>query len=111
MPDAEVREDGRFLVVTIERAAGFETQLHVLDLKDPAAQLRPLIGDFESVNVVVTSVGTTFYLVTDHDPERKRLVAVDLESPGRANWREVIGESDDTLESAYHYGRATRQRS
>jgi hypothetical protein len=31
----------------------------------------------------VTSVGTTFYLVTDHDAERKRLVAVDLESPGR----------------------------
>jgi prolyl oligopeptidase len=60
MPYAEVTEDGRFLVVTIERAAGFETQLHVLDLKDPAAQPRPLIGDFESVNVVVTSVGTTF---------------------------------------------------
>ena len=52
----------------------------------------------------MTSVGTTFYLVTDHGAERKRLVAVDLESPGRGNWREVIGESDDTLESAYHYG-------
>jgi prolyl oligopeptidase len=82
MAYAEVTEDGRFLVVTIERAAGFETRLHVLDLRDPAAQLRPLIGDFESVNVVVTSVGTTFYLVTDHDAERKRLVAADLESPG-----------------------------
>jgi prolyl oligopeptidase len=85
MPYAEVTEDGRFLVVTIKRAAGFETQLHVLDLQDPAAQLRPLIGDFESVNVVVTSVGTTFYLKTDHDAERERLVAVDLESPGRRN--------------------------
>ena len=104
MPYAEVTQDGRFLVVTIERAAGFETQLHVLDLRDPAALLQPLIGDFESVNVVVTSVGTTFYLVTDHGAERKRLVAVDLESPGREYWREVIGESDDTLESAYHYG-------
>jgi hypothetical protein len=96
MPHAEVTEDGRFLVVTIGRAAGFETQLHVLDLRDPAAQLRPLIGDFESVNVVVTSVGTTFYLVTDHGAEHKRLVAVDLESPGRGNWREVIGDGDDT---------------
>jgi prolyl oligopeptidase len=104
MPYAAVTEDGRFLVVTIERAAGDETQLHVRDLNDPAAHLRPLIGDFESVNVVVTSVGTTFYLVTDHGAERKRLVAVDLESPGRHNWREVIAESDDTLESAYHYG-------
>ena len=37
MPYAEVTEDGRFLVVTIERAAGFETQLHVLDLKRPGS--------------------------------------------------------------------------
>jgi prolyl oligopeptidase len=104
MPYAEVTEDGRFLVITIERAAGFETQLHVLDLHDPAASLRPLVGDFETVNVVVTNVSTTFYLLTDYRAERKRLVAVDLESPLRENWREVIGESDDTLESAYHYG-------
>jgi prolyl oligopeptidase len=104
MPYAEVTEGGRFLAVTIELAAGVENQLHVRDLHDPAAQLRPLIGDFESVNVVVTSVGTTFYLITDHGAERKRLVAVDLESPGRESWREVIAESDDTLESAYHYG-------
>ncbi len=104
LPYAEVTEDGRFLVVTIERAAGDETQLHVLDLHNPAAQLRPLVGDFESVNAFVTSTGTTFYLVTDHGAERKRVVAVDLESPERESWREVIGESADTLQSAYHYG-------
>jgi prolyl oligopeptidase len=104
LPYAQVTDDGRFLVITIERAAGDETQLHVRDLHDPAGQLRPLIGDFESVNIVVTSIGTTFYLVTDHGAERNRLVAVDLESPGRESWREVIGESDDTLDSAYHYG-------
>jgi prolyl oligopeptidase len=104
IPYAEVTADGRFLVVTIERAAGFETQLHVRDLHDPAGHLQPLIGDFESVNVVVTAVGTTFYLVTDHGAERKRLVVVELESPGRKTWREVIAESDDTLESAYYFG-------
>jgi prolyl oligopeptidase len=104
LPYADVTEDGRFLVVTVERAAGNETQVHVRDLHDPEAQLQPLIGDFESVNVLVTSIGTTFYLITDHGAERKRLVAVDLESPGRESWREVIGESDDTLDSAYHYG-------
>jgi len=31
-------------------------------------------------------------------------VAADVESAGRGNWREVIGESDGTLESACHYG-------
>jgi prolyl oligopeptidase len=104
LPYARVTEDGRFLVVTVERAAGDETQVRVRDLHDPEAEWLPLIGDFESVNVVVTSIDTTFYLVTDFGAERKRLVAVDLESPGRESWREVIGESDETLDSAFHYG-------
>jgi prolyl oligopeptidase len=34
---------------------------------------------------------------------RSRLPLV-TQWPGREDWREVIGESDETLESAYHYG-------
>ena len=104
MTYAEVSDDGRFLILTIEQASVFENQLLVLDLQDPEATPTPLVGDFESVNRVVTSEGTTFYLVTDFGAGRKRLVAVDLERPGRENWREVIGETADTLESARFFG-------
>jgi prolyl oligopeptidase len=104
LPYAEVSDDGRFLIVTIEKGSVFENQLRVLDLQDPAATLRPLVGDFESVNLVVTSSGTTFYLLTDYGAERKRLVAMDLDHPSRENWREIIGEAGETLEGAYFFG-------
>jgi prolyl oligopeptidase len=104
MPYAEVSEDGRFLIITIEKGSAFENQLRVLDLNDPAGEIQNLVSDFESVNAVVTTAGTTFYLVTDHGAERKRLVAVDLDRPGRDNWREVIGEAAETLLGAYFYG-------
>ncbi len=104
MPYAEVSEDGRFLTLTIEKASVFENQILVSDLEDPSGELRTLIGDFESVNQVVITEGTTFYLVTDHGAERKRLVAVDLDRPARPHWRDVIPEAQETLVGAWFFG-------
>ncbi len=53
---------------------------------------------------MVTSQGSTFYLVTDYRAARKRLVAVDLDRPGRENWREIIAEAPDTLLQARFLG-------
>jgi prolyl oligopeptidase len=104
MPYAEVSDDGRFLIVTIEKASVFENQVLVSDLEDTRGELRALVGDFESVNQVVTTEGTTFYLVTDYGAERKRLVAVDLGQPDRPHWRDVIPEAPETLVSAWFFG-------
>jgi prolyl oligopeptidase len=104
IPYAEVSDDGAFLTLTVEKGSVFENQLLILDLRDPQGTWSALVGDFESVNQVVTNAGSTFYLVTDYGAERKRLVAVDLNQPGRENWREVIGETPDTLQNAYFLG-------
>lgn len=103
-PYVEISEDGRYLIVALHQNAAFANQLHVLDLHHPQAGWTPLVGDFESVNQVVTSGGSTFYLTTDYRVERKRLVAVDLDRPGRENWREVIAEGPDTLQAARFLG-------
>jgi prolyl oligopeptidase len=103
-PYAEVSDDGRFLILTIEKASVFENQVLVRDLNDSGGDLRPLVGDFESVNTVVSNDGTTFYLVTDHAAGRKRLVAVDLDQPGRPYWRDVVPEAAETLVGAWFFG-------
>ena len=103
-PLAHVTDDGRFLVISVFAGTAPQAQIHVLDLSDPGAHLRPLVGDFDSIADFVASHDTTFYLVTDHQAERKRLVAVDLERPGRENWREIVGEAADTLLASYKFG-------
>ena len=103
IPWSQVSDDGRYLIISIEEGSS-ENQVHVLDLTDPGAGFRALVPDFASKAIVVTSVGTTFYLVTDHAAERNRLVAVDLAAPGRENWREVIPEAADTLLGAHFFG-------
>jgi prolyl oligopeptidase len=104
MPNATVSDDGNFLIVDVEKGSVFENQVFVLDLRDPEGTWSALVGDFESSNLAVSNAGSTFYLVTDYGAERKRLVAVDLNRPGRENWREVIGETPDTLVNAHFFG-------
>jgi prolyl oligopeptidase len=101
---ASVTDDGRFVVMSVSRGTFPESQLHVLDLDRPDAGFRPLVGDFASRVSVVTNVGSTFYLVTDYQAERSRLVAVDLADPGRDHWREVVPEAEHTLLDAHFFG-------
>lgn len=104
LPEASVTHDGRFLVVTISRGTFPEAQLHVLDLEDPGAVMRPLIGDFRARAEVVTNVGRRFYVLTDDGAPQQRLVAIDLDDPDPARWREVIPGTDDMLLDVSAYG-------
>jgi prolyl oligopeptidase len=96
-PDATVSEDGRFLVVSVQHGTGPETMLHVVDLGAPGRGPAPITADFSCKALVVGNVGTTFYLLTDHGAERQRLVAVELDRPGKDHWREVVPESQALL--------------
>jgi len=104
LPHETVSDDGRFLIVSISRGTNSEAQLHLLDLEDPKGGYRLLVDDFASKAIVVTNVGTTFYLLTDHEAERQRIVSVDLDHPNRERWRQVIPETEDCLVSAYFFG-------
>jgi prolyl oligopeptidase len=103
-PQAQVTDDGRFLAISVFAGTAPQARIFVLDLSDPDAQLRPLVGDFDSIADLVGSKDTTFYLVTDHQAERKMLVAVDPEQPDREHWTQVIAEAPDTLLAAHRFG-------
>jgi prolyl oligopeptidase len=102
--DAQVSEDGRFLIISTFDGTAPQAQLRVLDLSDPEAELTTLIDDFDSIADLVCTQGSTFYLVTDYQAERKRVVSFALESPARQNWTEIIGETQDTLLAGYFFG-------
>ena len=104
LPHGVVTEDGRFVVIQISSGTSRENRIEVLDLKQPDFVPRPLVGDFASAVEVVTNVGGRFYLLTDHQAQRQRLVAVDLDRPERSRWHEVIPETEATLVRVNHFG-------
>jgi prolyl oligopeptidase len=104
IPEVRVSEDGRFVLISISRGTNPESRIEVLDLSAPGRGLVPLVSDFSSKAVVVTNVGSTFFLVTDDRAERGRLVAVDLDHPERDAWREVVAEREALLLGARNCG-------
>jgi prolyl oligopeptidase len=104
MPEVHSSDDGKFLHIRVAIGTAPQARLYLLDLADPAAELCPVIADFESTTNVVTVIGSTLYLATDYQAERNRLVAVDLYRPDRQHWRDIVAEAADTLSDVHVCG-------
>jgi len=100
-----VSDDGRYLVIENWKGSEPKTQIFVKDLRDPFATVKPLISGFDAEYQWVGSVDDTLYFVTDNGAPKRRLIGVKIGDSGRAKWREVIGETDDVLESVSLFGK------
>jgi len=58
-----------------------------------------LIAALEAEYVFVGNDGPVFYLRTNLDAPRGRLIAVDTSQPAKENWRTLIPQTSDTLEA------------
>lgn len=99
---AHVTEDGRYALIYLSQS-GPKNRLYYMDLGDAkqpnlAAPVVKLIDNFEASYSVIGNDGTKFYVRTDTEAPRGRVIAIDLEKPERANWQTLIPESDDTLQ-------------
>jgi prolyl oligopeptidase len=103
IPQAEVTEDGRYLVVSVSRGTGTETRVLVRDLGGEGP-LEPLNRGFEAKDIVVDHLGDgSFLVLTDRGAERGRVVRARPEVDPE-DWEEVVAEGDDTLLEARLYG-------
>lgn len=89
--------DGRWLVITSEGNTGPQTKLHVADLAAGELRVEPLLPAAADQNFVVGNDDRTFFVLTDADAPRRRVVAVTLDAPTKADWREVVPESPDAI--------------
>ncbi len=98
-----VSEDGRWLVVTVSEGTDPRTRLYVADL-DAGGPVRPLLDAFDAEYECVGTVGRRLYVLTDRDAGNRRIVAIDADRPGVADWTEVIATGDDAIEHAQLIG-------
>ncbi len=93
-----VTEDGRYLVVSIFRAADNKARIAYRDLAEPFGMMTDLIEDFENEYTFLGNDGPVFFFKTDFKAARGRVIAVDTRRPERDNWKELIPEAKETLE-------------
>lgn len=93
-----VTEDGKYLVISVWQGTDPKNLLFYKDLTQPDSPVVELIAEFEAHYSLIDNEGSLFWLHTDLEAPRGRVIAIDLRHPDRSDWRELIPEAAETLE-------------
>jgi prolyl oligopeptidase len=102
--DAQVTDDGRFVILTVYEGTDSRTRLYYIFLDNPGkpsitAPVVRLIDDLESENDFVHNTGDYFLVRTDRGAAKGQLVQIDINNSDPRRWVTVIPEGKDALKS------------
>jgi len=100
-----VSDDGRYLLIHAWKGTDDENAFFFRDLSDPAGRVHDLLPAFDATYNYVGSDGPVFWFHTDAGAPRGRLIAVDVRDPAPEHWRELIPETEETLQAVSAIGR------
>jgi prolyl oligopeptidase len=95
---AAVTEDGRWLVILASEGTDPRRRVFLEDLAAPGWNVAPLVPEFDASFDLVESDGDVLLFVTDLGAPRGRVVGIDLRSPAREQWKNVVPQRDEKLE-------------
>lgn len=104
--NGSVTDDGRYLILSVWLGTDRRNRLYWLDLQDPArpqvqGTIVRMLDEFDASYGFVGNDGPVFYVLTDRDAPRKRVVAIDTRRPERAQWREIIPQDTDVIDAVH----------
>ena len=94
-----VTEDGNTLVIPNWQGTEPKNRVFLKDLKTPDSPVVELIGEFDAYYSYIGNDGPLFYFSTDQAAPKGRVIAIDITKPARANWKELIPQQAEPLES------------
>ncbi|MGH7176295.1 MAG: prolyl oligopeptidase family serine peptidase [Tepidisphaeraceae bacterium] len=93
-----VTDDGEYLLLYLSRGSASKNRLYYRKA-DFSGGFVKLFDAEDSRYSFVEHDGPIFYIQTDLDAPRMRIVAVDIRRPAKENWKEIIPQSRDTISS------------
>jgi prolyl oligopeptidase len=102
--DADVSEDGRYLIISTTSGTASRNQVHIKDLQDPYAMPVTIVDKIENDYSFVGNDGPVLYFRTDLKAPKGRLISIDLRKPAAENWKEILPESESKLQSVRYAG-------
>ena len=102
---ATVTDDGRYLLLYGSEGTDPHNRLYYIDLKDaqkpdltgPAVKLVDVI---EATYNVIGNQGPVLFVQTDLGAARNKIIAIDLTAPDQANWKTLVTESKNVIQSS-----------
>jgi len=92
-----VTEDGRYLIISVWKGSDRKNLVFYKDLSQPNSTVVELISTWDAEFDVIDNDGSVFWVKTDLDAPRSRVVAIDLANPDPKHWKSIISQTDETL--------------
>ena len=96
----DVTDDGHYLIISVWQGTSPKNRLYYKDLTRADAEVVKLLDDFDAQYQFVDNDGPVFWLKTDLDAPRGRLIAIDTRRPERERWQTIVPQAAETLTSA-----------
>ncbi len=98
MFDADVTEDGKYLIISVSQGTDPKNLVFYQNLEDSQSDVKELISDFTASFSFIEYDGSIFWFRTDYEAPKGRLIGIDLTQPEPDNWQEIVPETENTLE-------------
>ena len=95
-----VTDDGHYLVIDVRQGTSPKNRLYYKDLTQADAPVVKLLDDFDAQYNFIDNDGPVFWIQTDLDAPRGKLIAIDTRHPERAGWKTVVAQGADKLEGS-----------
>ena len=96
----EVTEDGRYLVISVWEGTNPTNRVFYLDLKKRGGKVVELLPSADASYTFMGNIGPRFYFQTDYRAPLSRVISIDVEDPAKKNWKTILPESKDKLDSS-----------
>ncbi|MBD3286777.1 prolyl oligopeptidase family serine peptidase [candidate division WOR-3 bacterium] len=90
-------EDGAYLILHVSH--GTDRRNRIYYRREPDGRFVKLLDKMESKYLFIHNQGSVFFFLTDLDAPRGRIVVIDVAGSGDGRFKEIIPETEDTLQS------------
>ncbi|HLW35153.1 MAG TPA: prolyl oligopeptidase family serine peptidase [Chthoniobacterales bacterium] len=102
--DAEVTNDGRYLIITVQRGTDPKNRIFYKNLVDPKSNVVELLDQADAQYTFIDNDGPVFMFRTDLDAPLGRIISINTCKPLPPKIDELVSESKDKLESVSSVG-------
>lgn len=97
-------DDGRYLIIQAWRSTEEKNLVFYKDLQTKNGEIVELIRNFEAEYTFLDNDGSLFWFKTNLDAPQGRVIGIDVRSPERSEWVEIIPQAAETIDKVHMVG-------
>ncbi|HEX6479735.1 MAG TPA: prolyl oligopeptidase family serine peptidase [Ktedonobacteraceae bacterium] len=91
-----ITDDGTYLILHVWHGTDPQNRVYYRKVESDGPFIR-LLDEADASYDFIGNSGTIFYFQTNLNAPRSRIIAINIEQPGRTNWKELIPHQDDVI--------------